>query len=106
MNKKNVLALADFIEQHKELPFDMQLPTVPNSCGTAGCVGGFAGAFWPDVEDDDGCFRTERLARHLDVDRTEVWMFCYQWPEDIDDSRDGAVSSLRHSANVGKLEWL
>lgn len=43
----NILALASFIASHPELPFDMAEALQPMSCGTAGCIGGFAAALWP-----------------------------------------------------------
>ena len=52
MNKENLTIVADFMEQHQELPFDMcrvHVPIEPNThCGTAGCIAAFAAFIFPE----------------------------------------------------------
>ncbi|MCH7718717.1 MAG: hypothetical protein IIB21_04540, partial [Chloroflexi bacterium] len=48
MNNTNILELADFMEDQTDFQFDMIKSNVA-SCSTAGCVGGFAAAYWPEL---------------------------------------------------------
>lgn len=51
MNTENMLKVADLIEQHPQ-QFDMEIPrrVDVHTCGTIGCIGGFAGGLLSEKE--------------------------------------------------------
>src|ERR1700722_12483663 len=82
MNAEAIRELADFIEKHRELDFDMSSPAVP-ACGTAGCIGGFAAALWPEVAKKDPAklhmliFDKEKLGAKLQLSDATCDALCY-----------------------------
>jgi len=108
--------LADFMERHRELDFDMWCLERPE-CGTAGCVAGFGLACWPSTNvnrDALGDYDPEHpLCQKLGLrDRDDMWcLFDQDGPRKIglslsEVTRADAIATLRHSANVGRIEWV
>lgn len=110
-NVANINALADFIESHTELGFDMAKPTVPHSCGTNGCIGGFSAALWPEiVKPHDGpvpSWNDDKLAEKLGISREDHDELCYGCGpllyEEI--TRPVAVAALRRLAETGVIHF-
>ena len=126
VNRDNICLLADFIESHSELPFDMKKALVPDICGTAGCIAGFGAALWPVSFDSRPFFDTRKIAALLGLEKEEEKrklfypaddfmvgdeFVCHKWAsnEDINDydsiTRRGAVATLRRLASTGQVEW-
>ena len=119
-NTAAILALADFIERHTELPFDMASGKSPHSCGTAGCIGGFAAVLWPKLWRWDSVeFDDAMLCERLGVG--EGSRLSLLFPGDSGDynfhdsdepirysriTRLGAAATLRHLAATGQVRWL
>jgi hypothetical protein len=90
-NKKAINELAGFIDLHGELKFAMERSSIPNNCGTAGCIGGFAAALWPKIGMGNITFNDIKLGDKLGLSRDEIWELCY-----IPRNRYGNSTQHRH----------
>lgn len=122
MHKENINLLATFIESHPELPFDMGKPS-PVTCGSAGCIGGFAAALWPEIVGliKFQCWDDALLASALGIPQDDVSLLCFPADncnfadEDCEEgvrtmeyeqiTRRGAISTLRRLASTGEVVW-
>lgn len=107
MNKKNLKATADFMEKELEFPFDMDSMCIPSkSCGTAGCIAGFATVALNLLPRERASFADPAVIDCLGLTFDEFCDLCY--PEGLEYSeitREMAISTLRHAAATGKIEW-
>jgi hypothetical protein len=120
----NAAILAAFMETHPELPFDMALSNNPQ-CGTAGCIGGFAAALWPEVQADSGTrFDRGKVSEKLGLSEQAGDTLLYPGEgtyinprpqfDDLtlmqinydDITRKGAIATLRRLALTGEVTWL
>jgi hypothetical protein len=128
-NKIACEELALFMSRHKELNFDMGRASIPKSCGTPGCIGGFAGALWPEIVDPEmsdnwnPAWHDSLLAEKLSITFHQVQKLCYPADQLMtwDDwgvsrapsyvcygmvTRKGAIATLRRLAKTGEVKWL
>lgn len=135
VNSANILLLADFIEQHKEQPFDLGSPwPAGHPCGTACCIAGFGAMLWPEtlplseaelVGQGRSIFShlSEKVAANLGLDdEQQTLLFA---PGDVDNffeedcedddyynpiqyeeiTRAGAITTLHRLAETGEVIW-
>ena len=103
----NIGLLANFIEGHIELPFDMDRTTSPTTCGTAGCIGAFSGALWPS---DYHLDPELRLAQNTGLDSDVAFQVCWRPKTEEGNrlkycqiTRSMAVATLRRLDATGEV---
>ena len=102
MIRKAINELANFIEQHKELRFDMESCSVA-TCGTAGCIAGFAVALWPELNCHGG-WRHDEVSEKLGLNCSHADELFYPLSLDYI-TRKGAVRTLRRLARTGDITF-
>jgi hypothetical protein len=107
MNRENVLALADFIEAHIELPFSMDSiympePITMHSCGSPGCIGSFGKRMYGVKH---GMMLQDVMMEMLDIDEQTAAAIVYPDTRDRDITRAQAVRLLRNLAATGEVDW-
>jgi len=110
-NIANINMLADYIEQHTELEFNMAEAMADPKCGSAGCIGGFAAVLWPEVracgssaDNRPFSFYDDVLANKLGIDQRTVNDLCYPGYYQLI-PREVAVAELRSLAETGQVTW-
>lgn len=127
VNSKEINELADFMETRKELKFNMLISDVPiaHRCGSAGCIGGFGAALWPNARTtSQTSFNKLVLRGILGLASDQVDALFYPQEAEIEEtgfglifadtkaqifysdiSRAGAIATLRRLAKTGEVEW-
>lgn len=106
--------LADYIEAHEEMEFNMASLAVPNDCGTPGCIAGFASVLF-DCHAIGVGWSSEQLRKYLSLEDREVNGLFFPEEEWADGpwyteklfqlTRKGAVAMLRRFAETGEILW-
>lgn len=116
MNAELLNELADYIEAHKEIPFDLASVEVAKNCGTPACIGGFGTALWPHTCLSSGAMNMVNVSNHLGLRWTTEGYILMTFrtvkniaPKDADGwqndenyvapNREDAVAALRALAN-------
>ena len=114
MHKENVLALADFIEQHTEMRVDMSsyFGGWRNNCRTSACIAGFEAIRCgkPDLE-APGAFSMKSLGL-TQAEREELFTPSHSYANygafDLESadyiSKEDAVEALRMFAEYGEMD--
>ena len=127
MNKENLTIVADFMEQHQELPFNMCLVNVPiepnTHCGTAGCIAGFTAFIFPECAESipgfliigkDPIYDVMKVRRKLELTSSEYNELCLcscmtkDSGEDLelhDITREMAIHAIRSLVNTGVVDF-
>jgi hypothetical protein len=108
MNIQAIEELADFIEK-SDLPFHM-ICSNKAECGTPGCIGGFAAALWPEVQDDNGIsWDKHKLAAKLGVPWEKEEELCFpRGPQSwiyMEATKQDAARVLRAWIETGEIDW-
>lgn len=94
--------LANFIES-SPLEFSIEKPCNP-TCGSAGCIGGFAAVLWPEVSAGSS-WNSTALAEKLGISRREEHTLCFCYPDAVRVGRSDAIAVLRYLAETGEIDW-
>ncbi len=126
INVRNCNKLANFMEQHVEIPFLQATGTFPiarnSHCGSAGCIAGFGATLWNNMfrRYDKRYFAdfSGPIAKRLGLSTQQKqqlftpqdYSVCFKdknystvYYEAI--TRAGAVTTLRRLAKTGEVEW-
>jgi hypothetical protein len=116
MNKERILAVADAIENESVPGLQFDMTVYRNSCGTAGCIAGWAFVMFAD----DGRRRWDEWGNYprgeifntakevLGLCSGEAWqLFLPEDPvgENYDATAEEAVTVLRQLAETGVVDW-
>lgn len=124
-NISKLLLLAATVEAAPEAQFDMASAAVPLTCGTAGCIAGWAATLWSEAQDSITPAKfgssfiywdIDKIVKRLGISHETAWiLFC---PEDefydnegeciimySEISRARAAQELRRLAFDGIVSW-
>ena len=101
VNVKNMMALADFVEQSET--YDQRIYDYP--CGTPGCIAGHAAALFGIAIDSCGWLEKVRAELGLESRQAAKLFIHAPWSVRIP-SRYDAAATIRETAKTGYTKWV